>query len=97
MATFRESSKLDWQSSGSLEHINAGALQRIADAAERQAVAAEKMAASYDQLRADRDWWKSRAKSLEDETSCLAFSIRSLRGVITKLKNAARSSQESER
>lgn len=81
MSTLRESSRREW-AGDTLEAINAGSLQRIADAT-------EKMAASYDALRADRDYWKGRAGSRADEIRYLVHVIRSLRGVITRLKRGA--------
>jgi hypothetical protein len=37
MATLREASKQKWTSKNTIEHINAGSLQRIADATEAMA------------------------------------------------------------
>lgn len=66
----------------SFESINAGSLQRIADAA-------EKMACSYDTMRESRDYWKRRSESLMSSVTCRDHQIRALRGVITKLKRKA--------
>ena len=38
MSTLRDSSRQTWNGGNSIEHINAGSLQRIADACERMAV-----------------------------------------------------------
>jgi len=77
--TFKDRSKQNWNGDASTEHINAGSLQRIADAT-------EKMAANYDQLVSakkaaenSRDYWKADALRLERR-------CRSLRGYITRLK-----------
>lgn len=43
MADFKDSSRGSWTSGSTVEHINAGSLQRIADAAERQAKAVERI------------------------------------------------------
>lgn len=75
----RDDSRKEWNGKGTLEHINAGSLQRIADGV-------EKMAASYDKMRVDRDWWKGRADYFQHESKMLERSNRSLRGTITKLK-----------
>ena len=79
MSTFRESARADWQSGNKLEDINAGSLQRIADAV-------EKMAASYDQVRSERDRYKRWYEEEQAKSARLRRSIISLRGVITKLK-----------
>lgn len=78
----RAHSRKEWNAERTLEAINAGSLQRIADAT-------EKMAASYDAMRIDRDSWKARYEERRVECSRLALSIRSLRGVITRLKRQA--------
>jgi len=79
MSTFRESSKAEWGSSNNLPDINAGSLQRIADAT-------EKMAMSYASLIDERDRYKRRYEGEQARTLRLELRIRSLRGVITKLK-----------
>ena len=79
MSDMRESSRGSWVSSGSVEHINCGSLQRIADAT-------EKMAASYDQMRQDRDWEKRRADQIYAENRRLRNRIAGLRGYIKRMK-----------
>ena len=61
------------------EVVNAGSLQRIADAT-------EKMAESYDSMRNDRDFWKRIAESRLTERDALQRQVNALRGVITKMK-----------
>jgi len=78
MATCRQTSRADWRSSG-IEGINAGSLQRIADAT-------EKMAQSYVALIEERDLYKSRYENKGKQVSRLERSNSALRGVITKLK-----------
>lgn len=79
MANFRDASRQDWASGSTNEDINAGSLQRIADAT-------EKMAASYDAMRNDRDryerWYKEERARCEKRDR----QISALRGVITRLK-----------
>lgn len=77
---FQESSRKNWTSDRSVEHINAGSLQRIADAM-------EKVALNYDELLRDkkraeeaRDYWRNRADRL-------ASRVSALKGVITKMRN----------
>ena len=84
MSDFRTIARASWDDSGSstIEKINAGSLQRIADAT-------EKMAASYDALRIDRDYWRDKSVRQAAEISALKHSIRSLRGAITRLKRAS--------
>lgn len=84
MANQREVSRQNWKANGpTVEEINAGSLQRIADAV-------EKMAQSYDAMRTDRDYWKDRAEWRMAEITRLERSNRSLRGVITRLKRSPR-------
>lgn len=82
MANLREHSQMNFSSSGTLEQIQIGALQRIADAT-------EKMASNYTALQNDRDlymrWWKEQ-KAYSQK---LARRISALQGVITKLKKKA--------
>lgn len=79
MANQREDSKKDWLSKSTIEEINAGSLQRIADAS-------EKMATNYTQLQNDlalyKKWYFERGERLQK----LERRISALRGVITKLK-----------
>ena len=82
MSNMRESSKNTWASNSSVDHINCGSLQRIADAT-------EKMAASYDQMRQDRDWEKQRADGLYAENRRLRNRIAGLRGYIKRMKGGA--------
>jgi hypothetical protein len=62
------------------EDVRLGAILRIADAV-------EKIAKSYDEMRIDRDWWKGRAGSAEEEIRNLKSVIRGLRGALTKARN----------
>lgn len=82
MATFKEASKQNWNSVNSTEHINAGSLQRIADAT-------EKMAANYTAMQEDRDRYKSWYQESQADKAKLYRRISALQGVITKLKNKA--------
>ena len=78
MATYRQTSRADWCSSG-IEGINAGSLQRIADAA-------EKMAQSYVALIEERERYKRWYENQRDLVQIERRSNSALRGVITKLK-----------
>lgn len=79
MNTLKALSRKDWTGTGTVEEVNAGSLQRIADAT-------EKMAASYDAMRDDRDkyerWYKDERARREKRDR----QISALRGVITRLK-----------
>lgn len=80
----REASKQNWTlTSNTIEEINSGSLQRIADAT-------EKMAASYDSLRNERDryktWYEDRGRAI----AYLNKRIAALRGVITKMKKRSK-------
>jgi len=83
MSTQREASRKEW-TGDSIQNINSGSLQRIADAC-------EKMAASYDTVREERDryegYWKNQLRLKET----LNRRVSSLRGVITKLKRERKS------
>jgi hypothetical protein len=78
--SFRDDSKGNWTSTGTVESINAGSLQRIADAT-------EKMAGSYIALQADRDrykkWYEERGEVVAQRNATIA----GLRGHNTRLKN----------
>ncbi len=79
----RETSRKEFTSSDTVEHINCGSLQRIADAL-------EKVALNYDSLLRDKKW----AEEMRDRyKNKLEFEMRrtaALRGVITKMKKGAK-------
>lgn len=78
--TLREHSQIHYTSlTKTLEDINTGSLQRIADAV-------EKMAANYDDMKKSRDWWKDYANDLVARTQKQSKTIRALRGHNTRLK-----------
>lgn len=84
MKSFKEQSRIDWhnkdrQQSPTLEDIQTGAIQRIADATER-------MAGNYLQLQNELDHYKRWNKNYREENEKLRRSISALQGVITKLK-----------
>lgn len=80
----REHSRKRWNNDSTLEGINAGSLQRIADAT-------EKMAVSYSQLIAERDNYKRWYYEKMERNDSLIRSIIAYRGVITKLKKKLKS------
>ena len=82
MGTMRQSSVCEWTSSDNLDQINAGSLQRIADAAERMAV-------NHRDLISERDRFERYFREEQAKVGKLRRSNISLRGVITRLKNAA--------
>ncbi len=79
----RETSRREWSSNTSIEHINCGSLQRIADAL-------EKVAVNYDSLLRDKKWAEESrdryVNALESERRRTA----ALRGVITKMKKGTK-------
>jgi len=75
----RESSKRDFTSSNTIEHINAGSLQRIADATEA-------MAHRYNDLISEKDRYKRWYDSKVEYSAYLEKKISGLRGYITRLK-----------
>lgn len=82
MPTLKELSKnnFDAGTNNSLECINTGSLQRIADAT-------EKMASNYIALENDRNYYKRRYEEKQSECERMARRIFALKGVITKQKN----------
>lgn len=90
--TMRKISRTDFTSrnGNTIEAINAGSLQRIADAQEL-------MAKNHSDLVGERDRAKANAAYWRQQADLSAGSIRALKGVVTKLKKqlaAARAQQE---
>jgi len=71
MATFREQSKGNWEGAGTLEHINAGSLQRIADATEKMASSYTELELNYKSMRESRDSWQKEAERLQRSNNAL--------------------------
>lgn len=82
MASFKEVSKQNWNAKNSTEHINAGSLQRIADATEI-------MAQNYVSLQNDKELYQQWYNQEREKTHKLYRRISALQGVITKLKKKA--------
>lgn len=76
---FKQQSKENWSGQEIIENINAGSLQRIADAT-------EKMAGNYTRLQNDCDLYKRWYEAGREERNRLANRIKALKGVITKQK-----------
>lgn len=87
MADFRESSRNGWASAETVEHINAGSLQRIADATEL-------MARRHLELIRERDEYERRYKSVVEWVRTLERRLSAAKGQITKLRNAAKKEQK---
>jgi hypothetical protein len=81
MSDFREASRNHWTSNTSVEHINAGSLQRIADAMELSCKDRERLERNYANMRR----WRDEAKACSER---LARSNAALRGVIKRMKKA---------
>lgn len=81
MSNLRESSRKNWTSNTTIEHINAGSLQRIADAIELFCKDRERLEQDYVNMRRLRD------KAVE-RSEQLAGTNASLRGIITRMKKA---------
>jgi hypothetical protein len=75
----REMSRQEYESQTHLLQINAGSLQRIADAT-------EKMAVNYVQLQKDYEYMKMLKNNIEQMFIEQLNKNRALKGVITKLK-----------
>lgn len=78
----RDASRQNWNCRNTVEDINSGCLQRIADAT-------EKMASNYTALQNDRDMYKRWYNQHREEKEGLYRKISALKGVITKLKKAS--------
>lgn len=74
----------------SLEAINAGSLQRIADAAERMAV-------NHNNLLSDLRWQKECRERAEQSSKAKDKRIISMKGVITKLRKQLKSLKEQQK
>ena len=89
--SFRKESRRDWSTSGgaapTLEWLQFGAIQRIADATEL-------MARRHQELVDERDRYKRWYDTEHSEARRLARSNNALRGQITKLKKALAAARE---
>ena len=81
MADFRVDSREVWTSAKTVEHINAGSLQRIADATEL-------MARRHLDLIRERDEYERRYKAAVGRERALERKLSAAKGQITKLRNA---------
>lgn len=81
LLNYKEESKKEYGTSSSfaVEHLNAGSLQRIADATEA-------MAKNHIRLQSDLDWYTRMYNQERETTKRLNNEIRSLKGWITRLK-----------
>lgn len=83
MTTLRDLSRKTWTPRNTdLESINAGSLQRIADAT-------EKMAQRHTDLIRVRDWYERAYKEAIAREDALKRRLAAAKGQITKLRNAA--------
>jgi hypothetical protein len=84
--TLRQAGKLDFvypdAHQFTLDEVEVGVLQRIADASEL-------MASNFLELQTSRDYYKRRALQAEELSNHLQRRISSFKGQITKLKNKA--------
>lgn len=79
---YRDISKQNWgtgEKLPSIEQINTGSLQRIADAV-------EVMSRSHAALLSERDSYKRQYEHQRDYVAALERRVAALRGVVTKLK-----------
>lgn len=84
LTTLRDQSKKTWTAGDhTLESINAGSLQRIADAT-------EKMAQRHTDLMRERDDFERRYKAAVAREFALERQLSAAKGQITKLRNAAK-------
>ena len=80
MATQREESKQGWNGKRTIESINSGSLQRIADATEA-------MSQNYVRLQNERDMLSRWNREKNQTIDQLRRSNAALRGHVTRLKN----------
>ena len=80
---YREESRKQWgqdqETSLNIEQITIGALLRIADATEAMAKNHVKLQEDYDRMKQSRDYNREKVQQLEN-------SLRTMKGVVTKLK-----------
>ncbi len=76
----KELSRQTWNSEGTIENIQLGAILRIADAT-------EKMCLDREKLERDLKYWQERHKMRGERIESLENTIRSLKGHNTRLKN----------
>jgi len=80
METLRNKSKRLFTSNEiTIENINCGSLQRIADAIEIMAI-------NYKELQSDLDWYKRRCSELREELTSVTKSRNTYKGLYNKLK-----------
>jgi hypothetical protein len=85
--SYREHSKINYGKDDvsihgegvTLEQLNAGSFQRIADAT-------EKMAGNYIKLQNERDWYERYYKQEKEATARMSKRIAALQGVINRYK-----------
>lgn len=82
MGNFRQISRQEWSAADTVESINAGSLQRIADATEA-------MAKGHVELANERDRLKGWAENRQQRIERLERQNAALRGVITRLRRKA--------
>lgn len=90
MPKLKDASRNDYWANGAtatIQELQLGAVQRIADAQERIAANSDKMASNYTRLQSDLDYYKRLATERREENRRLGRRINALHGVITKLKN----------
>lgn len=84
----KELSRQNWNVEGStIENINAGSLQRIADATEA-------MAKNYVSMQNDLDYYKRMYRTHTDEIARLNRSRAALQAWITRLKNQLKAQEK---
>lgn len=79
MPTLKDNSRTEYTGHGTIEHINAGSLQRIADST-------EVIARNYNELIRERDNYKNWYNMSSEKVHQLEKRISALRGVITRMK-----------
>lgn len=80
MANMKDQSRINWkvpEGPTSLEYVQAGAMQRIADAV-------EKMGENYTYLQQSRDWYKSRCEAKVRENEKLRRQVNAYKGMLKK-------------
>lgn len=90
--SFKEDSRQPWGYDGdkrtsTLEEVNTGCLQRIADAT-------EVMAKNYLQMQSDLNYYKKRSEDLQKRVESRDNTIKSLKGHITRLKKQVQSTTQ---
>lgn len=85
-STIKQDSRKDWNSGHTIQEIQAGAVQRIADASETIAAAVTKMGGEYRSMEKSLKFYKELAESRYYEIETLKKQVAAHKGVATRFR-----------